>query len=121
MTEYINYFGHFGRTPWTGDRSIARPLYLRRTAQQTNKKTRTHIHASSGIRSHDPSVKMEAARSSETLHRVTTQKTTAVRTSGRLLDNIEMDFKETGCEVSRQETLTLVRDFHIRGAELSER
>jgi energy-coupling factor transporter transmembrane protein EcfT len=38
-----------GRTPWTGHRPDARPL-------PTHRKTRTHIHASSGIRTHDPSV-----------------------------------------------------------------
>jgi hypothetical protein len=38
-----------GRTPWTEDHSVARPLPAHRTAQ-TQYKTRTQIHASSGIR-----------------------------------------------------------------------
>jgi hypothetical protein len=42
-----------GRTPGTGDRPDARPLPTHRTAQHI--KTRTHIHASSGIQTHDPS------------------------------------------------------------------
>jgi hypothetical protein len=37
-----------------GDRPDARPLPTHRTTQ--HRKTRTHIHASSGIRTHDPSV-----------------------------------------------------------------
>jgi hypothetical protein len=43
-----------GRTPWTGDQSVARPLPAHRTAQTQNKLTA--IDASSGIRTHDPSV-----------------------------------------------------------------
>jgi hypothetical protein len=43
-----------GRTPWTGDQPGARPLTMHRTTQ--HRKTRTHIHASSGFRNHDPSV-----------------------------------------------------------------
>jgi hypothetical protein len=38
-----------GRTPWTGDQPVAMPL-------QTQNK-RTDIHALSGIRTHDPSVR----------------------------------------------------------------
>jgi len=48
------YFWTFGRTPWTGDRPVARPLPTQDSATQ---KTRTHIHASSGIRTQDPSVR----------------------------------------------------------------
>jgi hypothetical protein len=44
-----------GRTPRTGDRLDARPLPTHRTIE--HRKTRTHIHASSGIRIHDPSVR----------------------------------------------------------------
>jgi hypothetical protein len=39
-----------GKTPWTGDHSVARPL-------PTHRKTHTDIHALSGIRTHDPSVR----------------------------------------------------------------
>jgi hypothetical protein len=45
----------FGMTPWTGDQPDERPLPTQRTTQ--HRKTRTHIHASSGIRTHDPSVR----------------------------------------------------------------
>jgi hypothetical protein len=44
-----------GRTPWTEDQPVARSLPAHRTAQTPNK--RTDIHASSGIRTHDPSVR----------------------------------------------------------------
>jgi hypothetical protein len=40
-----------GRTPWTGDQPVARPLLTHRTAHTAE------IHASSGIRTHDPSVR----------------------------------------------------------------
>jgi hypothetical protein len=42
-------------TPWTGDQPDARPLRRHRTAQ--HRKTRTQIHASSGIRTQDPSIR----------------------------------------------------------------
>jgi hypothetical protein len=38
-----------GRTPWTGNQPVSRPLPTHRTTQ-------TDIHVSSGIRTHDPSV-----------------------------------------------------------------
>jgi hypothetical protein len=44
----------FGRTPWLGDQSKARPLPTHRTAQHTN--TQTHIHAPSRIRTCDLNV-----------------------------------------------------------------
>jgi hypothetical protein len=53
-----------GRTPWTGNQPVARPLPKYRTTQTQNKRehTRTHthtpnIHALSGIRTHDHSVR----------------------------------------------------------------
>jgi hypothetical protein len=43
-----------GRTPWTSDQPVARTLH---TQDNTNTEyTQTNIHASSGIRTHDPSV-----------------------------------------------------------------
>jgi hypothetical protein len=42
-----------GRTPWTGDQPVARPLP---TQNNTNTETHIGIHALSGIRIHDPSV-----------------------------------------------------------------
>jgi hypothetical protein len=44
-----------GRTPWTGDQSFARPTRTHGTTQI--QKTQTDIHASSGIRTHDPSLR----------------------------------------------------------------
>jgi hypothetical protein len=41
-----------GRIPWTGKQAIARPLPTHRTTQ-----TQTDIHETSGIRTHDPSVR----------------------------------------------------------------
>jgi len=43
----------FGRTPWTGDQPGARPLPTQDNKTQEN--ADTHIPASSGIRTHDPS------------------------------------------------------------------
>jgi hypothetical protein len=42
------------RSPWTGDQPIGRPLPTRRTAE--TEKMHTDIHASSGNRTHGPSV-----------------------------------------------------------------
>jgi hypothetical protein len=45
-----------GRTPWTSDRPVAKPLPKHRTEQTQNKRIHTaNIHALSGIRTHDPS------------------------------------------------------------------
>jgi len=44
-----------GRTHWTADRPIARPLHTQDST--TQKKTWTSIYASRGIRTHDPSVR----------------------------------------------------------------
>jgi hypothetical protein len=44
-----------GRTPWTGDQTVARPLPIPRTTQTQNK--HTDIYALTGIRTHDPSVR----------------------------------------------------------------
>jgi hypothetical protein len=46
-----------GRTPWTGDQTVSRTLPTQRTTQTQNKYT--NIHASSGIRTHDPSVRAD--------------------------------------------------------------
>jgi hypothetical protein len=46
FSEFMNLW-IFGRAPWRGDQPHARPLPTRRTTQ--HRKTRTHIHASSGI------------------------------------------------------------------------
>jgi hypothetical protein len=44
-----------GRTPWTGDQPVEMPLPTHRRTQTQNK--RKHIHALSGIRTHNPSVR----------------------------------------------------------------
>jgi hypothetical protein len=45
-----------GRTPWTSDHPVARPLPTHRTTQAQNKRIHTpNIHALIGIRTHDPS------------------------------------------------------------------
>jgi hypothetical protein len=44
-----------GRTPWTGDQPVTRPLPTHRTTQ--TEKTHTNIHALSRIRTHDLSVR----------------------------------------------------------------
>jgi len=43
----VNPFRHFGRTPWTGDRPIARSVPIQ---DCTTHKRVLYIHASSGIR-----------------------------------------------------------------------
>jgi hypothetical protein len=43
-----------GRTTWTGDQPVTRPLPTHRTAQT---QTHTDIHALRGIRTHNPSVR----------------------------------------------------------------
>jgi hypothetical protein len=44
-----------GRTPWTGDQFVARPLPKHRTTQRQKNAHTPNIHALSGIRTHDPS------------------------------------------------------------------
>jgi hypothetical protein len=46
-----NFFFTDGRTPWASDQSIARPLHTEQHKHIPN------IHALSGIRTHDPSVR----------------------------------------------------------------
>jgi hypothetical protein len=44
-----------GRTPWTGDQLVARPLPTLRTTRTQNKSIHTpNIHVLCGIRNHDP-------------------------------------------------------------------
>jgi hypothetical protein len=44
-----------GRTPWTGDQLVSRPLPKHRTTQTQNKRMYIpNIHALCGIRTHDP-------------------------------------------------------------------
>jgi hypothetical protein len=47
-----------GRTPWTSDQPVARPIPKHRTTQTQNKRIHTrNNHAPSGIRTRDPSVR----------------------------------------------------------------
>jgi hypothetical protein len=51
------FFGHFtdGRTPWTSDQLVARPLHKHRTTQTQNKHIHIqNIHVLCGIGTHDP-------------------------------------------------------------------
>jgi hypothetical protein len=53
-----------GRTPWTGDQPVARPLPKHRTTQTQNKRIHVpNIHVLSGIRTHDPNVRASESSS----------------------------------------------------------
>jgi hypothetical protein len=54
LSQFLDLYT-VGRTPWTGDQAVWRPLPTHRTTQTQNK--HTDIHASSRIRTHDPSVR----------------------------------------------------------------
>jgi hypothetical protein len=56
LLQFRNLFYTVGRTPWTSDQPVARPLPThRRTQTQIN--AHTHIHSLSRIRTHDPRVR----------------------------------------------------------------
>jgi hypothetical protein len=55
LLQFRNLFYTDGRTPWTSDQPVARPLPTHRTTQTQNKRSHD-IHALNGIRNHDPSV-----------------------------------------------------------------
>jgi hypothetical protein len=59
LFSFVIFFTQDGRTPWTGDQPVARPLPTQRTTQteQTRARTHTHIHPLSGIWTHVPSVR----------------------------------------------------------------
>jgi hypothetical protein len=54
---YLSYT--VGRTPWTGDHPVAMSLPTHRTTHTQNTSKHTDIYASSGIRTHDPTVQAE--------------------------------------------------------------
>jgi hypothetical protein len=56
ILQFRNHFYTVGRTPWTNDQPVAKPLPTRRTTQTHNKRTQTSMPLS-GIRIHDPSVR----------------------------------------------------------------
>jgi hypothetical protein len=55
FTFLIIYAYTAGRSPWTGDQPVARPLPTHRTTHKKNSDN-TDIYALSGIRTNDPSV-----------------------------------------------------------------
>jgi hypothetical protein len=56
LIQFRNHFYTDGRTPWTSDQPVARPLPKHTTKQTQNKRIHTpNIHASSRNRAHDPS------------------------------------------------------------------
>jgi hypothetical protein len=58
LLQFRNLFYTDGRSLWEGDQPVARPLPKHRTTQTQNKRIHTpNIHALSGIRTHDPSVR----------------------------------------------------------------
>jgi hypothetical protein len=62
LVQFRNLFYTDGRTPWMSDQSVSRPLPKHRKTQ--NKRIHTpNIHALSGIRIHDPSVRESEYRS----------------------------------------------------------
>jgi hypothetical protein len=57
LASVFQFRYHFtdGRTPWTSNQLVARPLPKHRTTQTQNKHIHTsNIHALCGIRTHDP-------------------------------------------------------------------
>jgi hypothetical protein len=58
LFQFRNYVLTDGTTPWASDQPVTRPLPKHRTTQTQNKRIHTrNIHALSGIRTHDPSVR----------------------------------------------------------------
>jgi hypothetical protein len=58
LLQFRNLFYTDDRVPWTSDQPVARLLPTHRTAQTQNEPIHTpNIHALSGIRTHDPSVR----------------------------------------------------------------
>jgi hypothetical protein len=58
LLQFLNLYP-VGRTPWTGEQPVARPLPTHWTTQTQNKRIQISmpIYASSRIRTHDPSVR----------------------------------------------------------------
>jgi hypothetical protein len=58
LLQFHYLFYTDGSAPWTGDQPVARPLPTHRTSWTQNKRIHTpNIHAFSGIRTHNPSVR----------------------------------------------------------------
>jgi hypothetical protein len=64
LIQFRNHFYVDDRTPWPSNQSVARPLPKHMTTQTHNKRIYTsNIHASSGIRTHDPGVRVSEGSS----------------------------------------------------------
>jgi hypothetical protein len=64
LIQFLNHFYTDGKTPWTSDEPVTRPLPKHRTTQTQNKRIhKPNIHALSGIRTHDP-----ASKRAKTVH-----------------------------------------------------
>jgi hypothetical protein len=58
LIQFRNNYFTDSRAPWTGDQPVASPVPKHRTTHKQNKRIHTpNIHALSGIRTHDPSVR----------------------------------------------------------------
>jgi hypothetical protein len=58
LLQFRNRFYTDGRTTWTSDQTVARPLLKHRTIRTQNKRLHTpNIHTLSVIRTHDPSAR----------------------------------------------------------------
>jgi hypothetical protein len=67
LFQFLDLFT-IGRTPWTSDQLVTRSLPIHRATQTQNKHIYTpNIHALSGIRSHDHSVRASEDSSSATV------------------------------------------------------
>jgi hypothetical protein len=55
-----------GRTYWTGDQAVARPLPTQGSTAQ-HRKRRTNVHTLSDIRTHDPSIQATKTEQSQVL------------------------------------------------------
>jgi hypothetical protein len=53
ISQFLDHFT-VGRTPWTGDQLVAKPIHKHRTTQTQKNIHIPKIHALSGIRTHDP-------------------------------------------------------------------
>jgi hypothetical protein len=55
--SFVIFFYADGRTPWTSDQPVSRPLPTHKATQTQNIRKHTNIHSLNGIRTHDPSVR----------------------------------------------------------------
>jgi hypothetical protein len=94
----VTKFTTVGRTPWTGDQLVARPLPKHRTTQTQKKNTHIDIRALSGIGTHTHSTRASEDKSCLTpfgyrdrlrIHRVTSKKWNGIEEiSLRIFSNV---------------------------------